>query len=88
MAVPLQRQPHKLERTQAVPPQSDDLFHNKFLTELDGQLAEKKVTLTKEWQTVRIPLSGDASSVKTGFRWVLGGHGRPVTFYLDDVRFE
>ncbi len=54
----------------------------------DSLEAEKKVTLTKEWQTVRIPLRGDASSVKTGFRWVLGGHGRPVTFYLDDVRFE
>lgn len=47
------------------------------------------VTLTKEWKQYEIPLAGkDLTNVKTGFVWVVGGQGRPVTFYVDDVRYE
>jgi hypothetical protein len=34
-------------------------------------------------------LSGlDLSRIITGFAWVVAGQGAPVTFYLDDVRYE
>jgi hypothetical protein len=26
--------------------------------------------------------------IKTGFSWVVVGSGEPVTFFLDDIRFE
>jgi hypothetical protein len=35
-----------------------------------------------------LPGGYDLSRVKTPFVWSLAGRGRPVTFYLDDVRFE
>lgn len=48
-----------------------------------------KVTLTKEWKTYTISLQGqDLSRIKTGFAWVVAGAGQPVTFYLDDIRYE
>jgi hypothetical protein len=48
----------------------------------------KDVRLTKEWQKMRIPLNGlDLSRIKTGFGWSLGGQGKPVTFFVDDVRY-
>gem|GEM_PF-6635581 len=30
----------------------------------------------------------DLSQIKTGFTWVVGAKGQPVTFFLDDIRFE
>lgn len=56
----------------------------------DSSKAEMKdVMLTKEWKQYTIDLDGkDLSQIKTPFTWVLGGQGEPVTFYLDDVKFE
>lgn len=56
----------------------------------DSASAEMKdVQLTKEWKQYRIDLAGkDLSCIKTGFGWSLAGQGQPVTFYLDDIRFE
>jgi len=49
----------------------------------------KDVKLTKEWRQYSLDLAGkDLSQIKTGFCWVVGGQGRPVTFYLDDVAWE
>lgn len=46
------------------------------------------VSLTKDWQRLRIPLDGrDLRRIKTGFGWSLAGQGKPVTFYLDDIRY-
>lgn len=48
----------------------------------------KAVHLTTQWQKLRIPLDGrDLSRIKTGFGWSLAGQGKPVTFYLDDIRY-
>ena len=30
----------------------------------------------------------DLTRIKTPFVWTMGGRGRPITFYLDDIRFE
>ena len=47
-----------------------------------------EIVLKTEWTRYRIPLDGrDLSRVKTGFQWVLGGQGKPLVFYLDDIRF-
>lgn len=51
-----------------------------------GELSN--VRLTKEWQKLEIPLAGkDLRQIKTGFGWSLAGQGKPVTFYLDDIRY-
>ena len=48
-----------------------------------------KVLLTNEWKRYSIDLSGmDLSRIKTGFSWVVAGGGQPVTFYLDNIRYE
>jgi hypothetical protein len=48
-----------------------------------------KVTLTSEWKEYSIDLAGkDLSRIKTGFCWTLAGQGKPVTFYLDNIRYE
>ena len=48
----------------------------------------KNVKLTPQWQKLRIPLDGrDLSRIKTGFGWSLAGQGKPVTFYLDNIRY-
>ncbi len=45
--------------------------------------------LKKKWKRYEIPLKGlDLSRVKTPFVWSMAGHGKPVTFYLDEIRFE
>ncbi len=55
----------------------------------DTATAERMVTLTPEWKRYEIGLKGESlRRIKSGFWWTLGGQGRPVTFYLDDVRFE
>ncbi len=46
-------------------------------------------TLTTEWKQYEIPLDGkDLRRIKTGFVWVVGNPGKPVTFYLDEVKYE
>ena len=48
-----------------------------------------KVALTPDWKQYTIDLKGkDLTRVKTGFGWTLAAEGRPVTFYLDDIRYE
>jgi hypothetical protein len=48
----------------------------------------KDVCLTAGWQRLSIPLDGyDLSRIKTGFGWSLAAQGKPVTFYLDDIRY-
>ena len=48
-----------------------------------------KVTLGPEWKPYSIDLAGqDLSRIKTGFAWVVAAEGKPVAFYLDDIRFE
>lgn len=62
---------------------SDKPFSDSVQTSLD------KVTLTKEWKQYAIDLKvKDLTRVKTGFGWTLGASGEPVTFYLDDIRYE
>jgi hypothetical protein len=47
------------------------------------------VVLTKDWKQYSIDLAGkDLNRIKTGFVWVLASPGKPVTFYLDDIRYE
>ena len=48
-----------------------------------------KVALTKTWRKYTINLQGkNMSHIITGFAWTLGASGSPVTFYLDDIRYE
>ena len=49
----------------------------------------KGVKLKREWKRYSIDLDDeDLTRIKTPFVWTLGGRGRPVTFYLDDIQFE
>jgi hypothetical protein len=59
----------------------------KFPDSAGGELDEVK--LTKEWKEYSIELKGkDLTRIKTGFVWSLVGQSKPITFYLDDIRFE
>lgn len=52
-----------------------------------GEIKDQE--LTKDWKQYTIDLAGkDLSQIKTGFVWVLGAKGDPVTFYLDDITYE
>ena len=64
------------------------LGHDKnFFDSASGSL--EGVTLTKEWKEYAIELTNDSLvRIKTGFGWSLASQGHPVTFYLDDIRFE
>jgi hypothetical protein len=47
------------------------------------------VELTREWKQFRIGLDlKELHRIKTGFCWVVAGQGKPLTFYLDNIRFE
>ena len=49
----------------------------------------KGVKLGREWKRYSIDLKDrDLTRIKTPFVWSMAGRGRPVTFYLDDIRFE
>ena len=53
------------------------------------RVERKGLKLGREWKRFTIDLDGcDLSRVKTPFVWSLAGRGRPVRFYLDDIRFE
>jgi hypothetical protein len=55
----------------------------------DTGKAEEEVVLTTAWTEYSIAVADrDLSRVKTGFMWVVGGQGKPLTFFLDDVRWE
>lgn len=49
----------------------------------------KEVRLTDAWRKYRIELdkNTDMQRIKTGFYWTLAGQGKPVTFFLDDIRY-
>jgi len=49
----------------------------------------ENVKLTSEWREYSIDVTGhDLTRIKTGFSWSLSSPGQPVTFYLDDIRWE
>lgn len=49
----------------------------------------KELRLTDQWRRYRIEIGGevDMKRIKTGFYWSAAGQGKPLTFYLDDVRY-
>lgn len=58
----------------------------RFYDTAKGELA---VELSRQWRQYSIDLKDkDLHRIKTGFIWVVGGQGTPLTFYLDDVRYE
>jgi hypothetical protein len=62
---------------------SDKPYHDTGKGHLD------KVTLTKTWKQYAIPVTGqNMSRIVTGFVWTLGAAGAPITFYLDDIRYQ
>jgi len=57
-----------------------------FYDTADGKVS---VQLTKDWKPYSIDLSGkNLSCIKSGFGWTAAGAGKPITFYLDDIRYE
>ena len=49
----------------------------------------KNQILSNEWKQYSIDLVGkDLSHIKSGFVWTLAGKNQPITFYLDDIRYE
>ena len=60
----------------------DAEFPDSSRTEMKG------VRLRNEWQRFVVPLEGkDLSSIKTGFFITVEGDRKPVTVYLDHIRF-
>jgi hypothetical protein len=57
------------------------------LTHADSFKATKIVTLTKEWATYEIPLTGDQYSTVLGaFAWsITASSTTPISFYVDDI---
>lgn len=52
-----------------------------------GKLENLK--LTTDWQQFTIDVTKlDLTRIKTGFVFTVAGSGRPVTFFLDDIRYE
>jgi hypothetical protein len=48
-----------------------------------------KIKLTTDWQQYTIPLEGkNLSCVKTPFVFSFAGKKEPITFYLDDIKYE
>jgi hypothetical protein len=61
----------------------DKPFYDTVQTKLD------RVALTTDWKQYTIDLKGkDLSRIKTGFGWTLAADGQPITFYLDDIKYE
>ena len=59
----------------------------KFRDSAGGTLDD--VRLTSTWREYSIDVSQkDLSCIKTGFAWIVVGQGKPVVFYLDDIRFQ
>jgi hypothetical protein len=55
----------------------------------DTAAGKMEVELTKDWKQYSIDLTGkDLTCIKSGFAWTVSGHGKPVLFYLDDIRYE
>ena len=48
-----------------------------------------RINLTTQWTEYSIDLTGkDLSDIKTAFVWTAAANGKPITFYLDDIRYE
>lgn len=59
----------------------------KFPDSAKGKL--EKVVLGQEWMRYRIALADkDLQRIKTGFAWIASATGKPLTFFLDDIRYE
>lgn len=55
----------------------------------DTAKSEQEFTLTANWKEYSFDLKDrDLTRIKTGFTWALAASGKPVVFYLDDVKFE
>ena len=55
----------------------------------DTTKSEQEFTLTSKWREYSFDLTDrNLSRIKTGFTWALASSGKPVVFYLDDVKFE
>jgi hypothetical protein len=55
----------------------------------DTTKKEIAVNLTPQWKQYTIDLSNaDLKRIKSGFFFSLAGQGKPITFYLDDLKFE
>ncbi len=55
----------------------------------DSALERLEITLGREWQRYVIEVGDrDLSCIKTGFLWTVQAQAEPVTFFLDDVRYE
>ena len=62
---------------------ADKTYHDTASGTLD------KVPLSVAWKRYTIDLSNkDLSCIKTGFAFAVAGNGSPVTFYLDDIKYE
>jgi hypothetical protein len=54
-----------------------------------AQSALDNVRLTPQWKQYTIDLTGkDLTRIVSGFYCTIAGHGTPITFYFDDIRFE
>jgi len=52
-----------------------------------GEIKDQE--LSKEWKQYTIDLKDkDLKQIKTGFVWIVGAKGDPITFYLDDIKYE
>jgi len=59
----------------------------KYFDSATGKL--DKLKLTTAWKRYEFDLAEkDLSRIKTAFAWIVAGQGAPLTFYLDDIRFE
>ena len=48
-----------------------------------------KVKLTQDWKEYTIDLSGkDLKCIKTGFVFSVSGKKEPITFFIDDIKYE
>ena len=56
---------------------------------VDTAKRSTEVKLSTEWKQYTFDLEGkNLDRIKSGFYWVAGGQGGPVTFYLDDIRYD
>jgi hypothetical protein len=60
----------------------DKRFHDSALDRLE-------ITLGREWKRYVVDLANhDLSCIKSGFLWTVQAQPAPLTFFLDDVRYE
>ncbi len=54
-----------------------------------GSASLDNVALTTDWQLYEIPVvAQNLTRIKTGFVWTTASTGKPVVFYLDNIRWE